>query len=161
MTIAVAVRFPYGAFTGLPIEEGIVLATDSRFSPADPTLSPIDIGAKLWRMGSRIGAVFAGSVNDAERGMANTKRRLASFASPSFTELGNCARDGFRTAYGSIPLSAWASFEHRVDVALGTVVAGEAAGIVALSSATGFEPEVVRTCAYWAIPLPSTPSRSS
>jgi hypothetical protein len=72
MTIAIAAEFPWGrvrsiiaTYPGLTAEQGIVFATDSRFSfGANPAHD--DLGRKLYAIARNAAVVFSGDVLDAQ-----------------------------------------------------------------------------------------------
>ena len=83
MTLAVAACFPWGRLKsfrdrlppGQVLEQGVILATDSRFS-FGPAAPPDDYGRKLYPLTASTGLVYAGDVTLAQRGVAAIVRYI-------------------------------------------------------------------------------------
>ena len=147
MTISLALRFPWGFVTRMEaaapemFESGIVLAADSRFSAGAPLAPANDRGGKLWHLSDSAGAVFSSNcVELAERGLSVAKRRLAKHDELSFEVIAECARDGFRTAYGAVPHAEWRSNKYLTDCLVGVATPHGDECVIRVSSANEFTP---------------------
>lgn len=146
MTLAVVVRLPFGLAAKLPsLPDGspmsppaLILMTDSRYTASQTGDVHSDRGAKLWHLGNRIAAVFAGNVELAERGLSATKRRLDGLTTFSFPAIAAAAKEGFTTA---VPASRRDSAIDQVQCIIGTVAPTGDIGVIGLNSTEGFEPQ--------------------
>jgi hypothetical protein len=146
MTLAIALRFPWGFASNYrnppgqpPLERAVILATDSRFSYAGRNRHN-DLGAKLWKFGENIGAVFAGNdVAGIEDALLRTGDYLAKYQSHNFESIGQCAEQGFKSA----------KFKGQPNMCLIGVAANqEEVDIIKVSSETSFVPEHHQTNQY-------------
>lgn len=76
MTVAIAAPLPCNDFNPerrpLWFEPGVVMVTDSRFSFTPAKVPPVDVGRKVWSVGSSAIACFAGDVAFCEHALAAT-----------------------------------------------------------------------------------------
>ena len=84
MTLAAVATWPWGrlrdAFPIPPFEQGVILATDSRFAKDDGTI--VDVGKKTYWLSAHAGLVFSGHVLGAEQAVSDLRRFFGRLRDP-------------------------------------------------------------------------------
>lgn len=109
MTLAIGVRYPWGELNRLlrrdsTIPGAIILASDSRWTQMDASgnrLEPKDIGTKLFRLGSNVGAVYAGVSEVGERCLGELRQKLSRQSISSFQNSRELAKQTFQQLWKS------------------------------------------------------------
>ena len=124
---------------------GVILMSDSRYSDADSGALYTDNGAKVWHLGHRVAAAFAGNVDLAERGFSAIKRRLDALDELTFQGIAEAAREGFTTAVTS---DRRKGKNDRVECIVTTVATTGQVCVIGLTSADDFAPRSMKNA--WA-----------
>lgn len=106
MTIAVALKYPWGDLNRLPppnskIPEAVILASDSRISRKEPSgyLRAWDVGTKLFKLTRDAAGVYAGMSQAGELCFAELMRRLSKQKMRTSARSAEIAEETFKAVY--------------------------------------------------------------